>query len=57
LPKLKSQFCTQGPNFWDSICQVWLPIPKYQIKRHGEDRERRLFHSSGHAVGRGSAYS
>jgi hypothetical protein len=38
--KLKQEFWTQGPNSWDSICQVWPPAPKCQIKRHGEGRER-----------------
>jgi hypothetical protein len=37
---VKMELWTQGPNSWDSICQVWPPAPKCQTKRPGEDRER-----------------
>jgi hypothetical protein len=49
---MKLEFWNEGPNSWDSTCQVQPPTPIHQIKRHGEGKERRL-HTSGHAVGRG----
>jgi hypothetical protein len=39
--ELKPEFWTQGPNSWDSTCQV-QPHSKSQIKRHGEGREKRF---------------
>jgi hypothetical protein len=39
---LKPEFGTQGPNYLDPICQVQPLAPKHQIKRHGEDKERRF---------------
>jgi hypothetical protein len=37
--QLKPEFWTQGPNCWNSTCQVWPLAPKCQIKRHSKDRE------------------
>jgi hypothetical protein len=48
------EFWIPDPNSWDSICQVRPPIPKPQIKRRGEGRERKFITQLGtHAVRRG----
>jgi hypothetical protein len=53
---MKLEFWTQGPNSWDSVCQVWPPAPKRQIKRHGEGRERRLITYCGKRQSKQSAH-
>jgi hypothetical protein len=51
---LKPEFWTPGPNSWDSTCQIQPLTHIWQVKKHGESRERFiLLHSSGHVMGRG----
>jgi hypothetical protein len=41
---LKPEFWTQGPNSWDSTCQVRTLAPICQVKRHGVRQRKEIYH-------------